>query len=294
MAFIDSGIDIFDNEFRFSNGDTRILRLWDMTDNTGVPPEGILYGSEYTDVEINRWLRGNAVEEGESEVAERSEVVSKIEDMAVPGRDERNHGNILVKIGAGNNGAVPEAYIVVVKLKPAKQYLREYFAIKEGAVAYQENDIMLAVNYVKSISIKLNMPVSLCMALGTNGHSHDGSSPLSYILDRFVSSTGTVASVSVGDEGNKQLHVSGVVGNREIMQSYGTTAAGSETMYDNVEIRVDERQQGLIINIWGGLPGIISISILSPTGELIEPAEPRIGKSEIYNLILDGTTVKID
>ena len=214
--------------------------------------------------------------------------------MAVPGRDERNHGNILVKIGAGNNGAVPEAYIVLVKLKPAKQYLREYFAIKEGTVAYQENDIMLAVNYVKSISIKLNMPVSLCMALGTNGHSHDGSSPISYILDRFVSSTGTVASVSVGDEGNKQLHASGAVGNREIMQSYGATAAGSDTMYDNVEIRVDERQQGLIINIWGGLPGIISISILSPTGELIEPAEPRIGKSEIYNLILDGTTVKID
>ena len=121
---------------------------------------------------------------------------------------------------------------------------------------------------MKSISIKLNMPVSLCMALGTNGHSHDGSSPLSYILDRFVSSTGTVASVSVGDEGNKQLHASGrvgnqegeqsnvstVAGNRELGQSYvATVATGGYALYDNVEIKVDERQQGLIINIWGAM-----------------------------------------
>ena len=274
MAFIDSGIDIFDQEFRFSNGDTRILRLWDMTDTSGRPPEGIKYGSEYMDEEINEVLRSGQGEE-------------MLQDSAgkrILGRDELNHGNLLARIGAGNSGAVPEAYIVVVKLKPAKQYLRDYYFIKEDAIAYQENDIMLAVNYVRSVGIKLNMPVSLCMALGTNGRSHDGASSLSYILDRFVSSVGMVASVSVGDQGNKQLHASGIVGEGDTnIESYG-----------KVEVRIDERQQGLVINIWGGLPGIISIGILSPTGEVIEPVEPRIGKSEIYNLILAGTTVRID
>ena len=286
MAFIDSGIDIFDREFRFSNGDTRILRLWDMTDTTGMPSEGILYGSEYTDVEING-------------------ILSDSNERKIPGRDEDNHGNVLAKVGAGNNGAVPESYLVVVKLKPAKQYLRDYYFIKEGATAYQENDIMLAVNYVRSISLKLNMPISLCMALGTNGRSHDGSSALSYIIDRFVSSTGAVASVSVGDQGNKQLHGSGVVGDITSQGRGGLpNQGGGETLsqnldntngaYNTVEVRVDERQQGLVINIWGGLPGIISVSILSPTGEVIERVEPRIGKSEIYNLIFDGTTVRID
>lgn len=296
MAFIDSGIDIFDMEFRFSNGDTRILRLWDMEDGIGEPPMGILYGTEYTDLDINRILNNREASDGEPNNGESNNDASSVE--FIPGKDELNHGNILAKVAAGNNGAAPESYIVVVKLKQAKQYLRDYYSIRDGAVAYQENDIMLAVNYVRSIALKLNMPISLCLTLGTNGRSHDGASALSYVIDRFVSSTGAVASISVGDEGNKQLHASGVVGAKAEFNEGLTDNRMNQTLiddiYDVVEIRVDERQQGLMINIWGGLPGIISVGILSPTGEIIERVEPRIGKSEIYNLVFDGTTVRID
>ena len=291
MAFIDSGIDIFDTEFRFSNGETRILRIWDMADISGQPPEGILYGSEYTDEDINRLLKSKN-DVGDS--------ITRSNDAW--GKDEVNHGNILARIAAGNNGAVPEAYIVVVKLKSAKQYLRDYYHIRQGAVAYQENDIMLAVNYVRNVALTLNMPISLCMTLGTNGRSHDGASSLSYIIDRFVSSAGTVASISVGDEGNKQLHASGVIGSDGDL-SNGQDGIGrnknedlgiDREIYDVIEIRVDERQTGLTVNIWGGLPGLISVGLVSPTGEVIKPVEPRIGKTEIYNLIFDGTTVRID
>ena len=304
MAFIDSGIDIFDKEFRFSNGDTRILRLWDMTDTTGEPPEGILYGSEYTDLDINRILRGrNEIDNGgENDIRNSLNGRTEMQSSKIPGQDETNHGNVLAKIAAGNSGAVPEAYLVVVKLKLAKRYLRDYYFVKDGAIAYQENDIMLAVNYVRSVALKLNMPISLCMALGTNGRSHDGTSALSYILDRFVSSTGMVASISVGDEGNKQLHASGTVGVsselidvKDRIDVNGRLSTDKDNnRFDTVEIRIDERQQGLIINIWGGRPGIISVGLVSPTGEVIEQVEPRIGKSEIYNLIFDGTTVRID
>ena len=266
MAFIDTGIDIFDNLFRYSNGDTRIIRIWDMNDNTGTPPEGILYGSEYTEEDINEVLRGG---EAVGDNMRRNGIA----------RDDLNHGNILAKIAAGNDGAVPGAYIVVVKLKPAKRYLRDYYFVKEDAIAFQENDIMLGLNYVRNISIKMNMPISLCMTLGTNGRGHDGSSTLSYIIDRFVSGVGAVVSMPTGDEGNKQLH------------AYGQIVSND---YDTVEVRVDERQQGLMINIWGGKPGIISVGLVSPTGEVIERVEPRIGKSEIYNLIFDGTTVTIE
>jgi len=71
MAFIDTGINIDDDEFRFGNGDTRILRLWDMTDETGRPPEGIVFGSEYNTDDINNILKENGR----------------------PGRDEIGHGN---------------------------------------------------------------------------------------------------------------------------------------------------------------------------------------------------------
>lgn len=268
MAFIDTGIDIFDEEFRFSNGDTRILRLWDMTDNTGRSPEGILYGSEYNSEDINRILRANGRQE-EAKVDNNS-----------PGQDDIGHGNILAKIAAGNSGAVPEANIVVVKLKQAKKYLKDYFFVPDNVPAFQENDIMLAVNYIRNIALTLDMPASLCMTLGTNQRSHDGASALSYILDRFASGVGAVVCLSTGDEGNKQLH--------------GTNALKNMEDYSLVEIRVDERQKGLFINIWGSKPGIISVGLVSPTGEVIERVAPRIGKSEIYNLIFDGTTVTIE
>ena len=313
MAFIDTGIDIFDRQFRYSNGDTRIIRIWDMTDDSGTPPEGILYGSEYTEEDINKVLRGGGPDESETneDVGDNVKVVEEGEDTGDDvgrnalggntrigiGQDERRHGNILAKIAAGNDGAVPEAYIVVVKLKPAKRYLRDYYFVKEDAVAFQENDIMLAVNYVRSVSIKLNMPISLCMTLGTNGRGHDGSSALSYIIDRFVSGVGAVISMSVGDEGNKQLHASGQVVSEMASPSAGSienVVADGSDIYNTIEVRVDERQQGLVINIWGGKPGLISVGVVSPTGEVIERVEPRIGKSEIYDLIFDGTTVTIE
>lgn len=308
MAFIDTGIDIFDNQFRYSNGDTRIIRIWDMTDDSGTPPEGILYGSEYTEEDINRAIRMSGADEGEGN---NVTVVGEGEDTGTNGgrnaldgdsigkigigQDELRHGNILARIAAGNDGAAPEAYIVVVKLKPAKRYLRDYYSIKEDAVAFQENDIMLAVNYVRSVSIKLNMPISVCMTLGTNGRGHDGSSALSYIIDRFVSGVGAVISMSTGDEGNKQLHAAGVVTSTDLSGiSSAPSGVDMTSNFNTVELRVDERQQGLAINIWGGKPGIISVGIVSPTGEVIERVEPRIGKSEIYNLIFDGATVTIE
>ena len=210
-------------------------------------------------------------------------------DVSIIESAVENEVNVVV--AAGNNGAVPEAYIVAVKLKSAKKYLRDYYFVEDGAIAYQENDIMLAINYVKSVALKLNMPISLCLTLGTNGRSHDGASSLSYIIDRFVSNAGTVASVCVGDEGNKQLHASGVVGHSDEKTDNQDEIEGNKNRdnkaYDVVEVRVDEKQGGLIINIWATLPGIISIGVVSPTGEVINPVEPRIGKSEIYNLIFD-------
>ena len=38
MGIITSGIDYRDSAFRYSNGDTRILRIWDQTNNQGNRP----------------------------------------------------------------------------------------------------------------------------------------------------------------------------------------------------------------------------------------------------------------
>lgn len=48
-------------------------------------------------------------------------------------------------------GAAPEAVIVMVKLKPAKKYLKEFFAVAEDAHCYQENDILAGLRYLNEL-----------------------------------------------------------------------------------------------------------------------------------------------
>ena len=47
MGVIDTGVDYTNPLFRYSDGSSRILRIWDQTIQDGTPPEGILYGAEY-------------------------------------------------------------------------------------------------------------------------------------------------------------------------------------------------------------------------------------------------------
>ena len=56
IGFVDTGIDYQNQVFRNLDGSSRIVGIWDQTVQTGVPPEGMLYGSEYRTEEINRAL----------------------------------------------------------------------------------------------------------------------------------------------------------------------------------------------------------------------------------------------
>ena len=56
LAFADTGIDYTHPAFLDENGHSRILRLWDQTIQTGIPPEGMDYGTEFTREELNEAL----------------------------------------------------------------------------------------------------------------------------------------------------------------------------------------------------------------------------------------------
>ena len=57
MGVIDTGVDYTNPLFRYSDGSSRILRIWDQTVQDGTPPEGILYGAEYRKEEIDEALQ---------------------------------------------------------------------------------------------------------------------------------------------------------------------------------------------------------------------------------------------
>ena len=57
IGFLDTGIDYRNPVFTNIDGSTRIAGIWDQTIQDGTPPEGLDYGSEYTEDRINEALR---------------------------------------------------------------------------------------------------------------------------------------------------------------------------------------------------------------------------------------------
>ena len=50
------------------------------------------------------------------------------------------------------------ADLAIVKLKPAKKYLRDYYLIPEETVAFQENDIMMGIKYLRVTADRFRRP----------------------------------------------------------------------------------------------------------------------------------------
>ena len=198
IGFLDTGIDYQNEVFRNLNGTTRISGIWDQTIQTGNPPEGFAYGTEYTQTMIDMALQ-----------SEKPETI-------VPSKDADGHGTFVASVAAGSAkienrflGAAPEAAIAMVKLKPAKNYLKEFFAITEEAVCYQENDIMLGLRYLNELARKKGMPLVICVALGTSFGGHNGDSLLANILDSYAALRNRCVVTGTGNEAAQRHHYYG-------------------------------------------------------------------------------------
>lgn len=267
-GFLDTGIRYQDDAFRNRDGSTRILSIWDQTIQTGKPPDGFLYGSEYTTQDINEALsQGNPLE-----------IVSVT--------DENGHGTILASVAAGSTlengrrftGAAPKADIAVVKLKPAKQNLRQYYGINKDAICFSETDVILAIEYLQGLSAKYEKPVVLCIGLGTSYGEHAGNSQLARYCSRVAKRVNRAVMISTGNEGNKSHHAQGIV------------AAQPQTL----EIRVDADVQSFVMEIWGRIPYLFTASIRSPSGELISGIGLRLESQSTFQFLYDKTTLTVD
>lgn len=268
LGFIDTGIDYTLPAFRRLDGRSRIVRIWDQTVQSGTAPERIYYGSEYTEEQLNEAL------------------ASENPYTVVPSRDENGHGTMLAGIAAGSpdssfdfTGAAPEADIAVVKLKPAKQNLRDFYLVEPDSLAFQETDIMMAVRYLLEVSYILQKPVVICLGLGTTQGSHTGYSPLAQILAYYSGFSGCYIVAAAGNEAGNAHHY------------YGKMEASQE--YSNVEILVDSRDEGFSLELWGHPPELYSVGIVSPLGETIARIPARLNQSVTLRFTLEKTVIEL-
>ncbi len=268
IGFIDTGIDYTLDVFRTSDGRTRILGIWDQNLPSENPPYTMGYGAAYTSAEINAAL------------------VSQDPLAIVPAGDPDGHGTYLAGVATGSAdtvhsfiGAAPKSAIAMVKLKPAKQYLKDYFLIREDAIAYQETDIMMGLRYLLSLSVDYQLPLVICLGLGTNQGDHNGSSPLDRLLNFFVDYQGCFCVVAGGNEAGMAHHF------------YNDSDMFSEQSV--TEILVDPVDTGFCLEIWADSPSLYGVSITSPLGEVIPRIPPRQGLSSLYNFVAERTILEI-
>ena len=269
IGFLDSGIDYTNQVFRNIDGSTRIAAIWDQTVQSGSPPEGFAYGTEFTEKQINEALN----EENPLAV--------------VPSSDDTGHGTYTASLAAGSGnpqeqflGAAPEASIAVVKLKQAKQYLRDYYFIPADAVCYQETDLMLGLKYLNDLADSLSLPLVVCITVGSNMGGHIGTLPFSYLIEGYSTKANHITVIGTGNEADKRHHYFNTI----------TDMADRKS----VEIRVGENVSGFSLELWTDIPNILSISILSPSGENTSRIPFRAGASAEVNFLFERTKVSID
>lgn len=275
LAFVDTGIRYAEEVFRNQAGNTRVLAIWDQSVQSGMPPEGYAYGSLYTREDINNALR-----------AENPYTL-------VPSYDEIGHGTAMASVAAGSvtgggrdfRGAAPETDIVVVKLREAKQNLRDFYRIPDTAHAYAETDIMLGVKFAESFAVTFRRPVVICIGVGTNWGNHTTGSSLAQYLNQIAGARSRGVVICGGNEGNAAHHYSAPV-------PAGRTETGDA--YRDVEIRVAEGERGFLLETWGSVPDVLYASLRTPGGETIPPFRLGMGQSLTYGFVYERTQVIID
>lgn len=230
IAVLDSGIDYFLPEFRSADGRTRILALWDQTQQPDegrgrLPPPGYREGVLYTREMINEALALGR-ESGQS---------------LVPVFDVSGHGTAVAGVAAGTNiGVAPRADLLIIKLGSPKA---DSFP--------RTTQLMRGINYAVNLGVELGSPVAVNLSFGNTYGDHQGNS----LLERFIDNASEIGKSAVivgsGNEGASGGHTAGVLQNDSRM----------------VELAVGDYETGLSIQLWKNYQDMFDLAVISPGGE---------------------------
>jgi len=239
IAIIDSGIDYTHPDFIYPNGTSKIIRLWDQENQQGNPPEGYLFGTEYTNEQLNEAIVNNDT------------------SLSV---DSLGYGTLNAGVAAGLGNVAPAyrgiaigAELLVVKLRPNLN-------IYTGNTIYYNNiDLFAAINYVLQVAQQLGRPLVINLSVGGRFGNYSDTTLLNSL--RAYLNRGIVIVSGAGDDGNSDVHYSG---------RFSVTGE-----FQDVDIEVGEGQRNLDIYLSVNIPDKVSIAIISPSGQMTRKLEYR-------------------
>lgn len=231
IAIIDSGINYLHPDFINSDGKSKIVSIWDQQSDKGNPPMGYIFGSKFTNEDLNIAISEN---NGSLSV------------------DTIGTGTLAAGIVAGNGtknetykGVATESELVVVKLR---EYQDTY---AKGKINYLNSDFFAAIKYVIEEAKKYEKVLIINITIGTMSNATTDTS----VLDTFaeLSRAGMFVVSGAGNEGNTDTHY------------YDKFTNINETT--DVIIQVGEQDNIDIVLSTSG-PDKIGAQLISPSGEL--------------------------
>lgn len=231
IVIIDSGINYLHPDFIKSDNTTKIISIWDQESTLKPPPEGYLFGSEFTREEINEYIKRN----------DSSLSVDNIGTGTIA-------AGIAAGLGRGNSnydGVAVDSELVVIKLKSYK----DTFA--KGKVNYEESDFLAGIKYALEVADRENKRMVINLTVGARSTSGIEVSMLDSFED--LGGSGRIVVCGAGNEGNTDIHYSGNIQMADKSQ--------------DIIIQVGE-QVNLDITLCPIGPDKIGAAIISPGGEM--------------------------
>lgn len=249
VAVIDSGVDYLHKDLIDENGISKILYLWDQENNSKTPPEGMIFGSEFTREEIN-----TAIQNQDRSLSSDNTGTGTMACGIIAGQ-----GNI----NREYRGVAKDADLIVVKLR---EYKGIYY---DDRISYIVTDFLAALTYVFKIAIKENKPLIINLTIGNMSAINIEAS----ILETYgiIDKSGIVIVSGAGNEGNTDIHYQGNV--------------TREDSYTDVIIQ-NGNNKNLEIVIRGRGPDKLFLQIISPSGDVSQTIryapDDRIYRGRFY------------
>lgn len=233
VGIVDSGIDYANPVFRNADGSSRIIGIWDQTED-GTPPSGYHMGAYYDQNQINEALKHSLPQE---------------QQQIVRTQDLSGHGTAVASVAAGNFSENRTASLGMATKS-------EIIAVKLGTPGEKSfprtSELMQAIDFIVKKGIELNRPVALNLSFGNSYGSHTGTSLLETYIDAAAASGVTSIIIGTGNEGISAGHTSGLL-------TTGETTA--------IELSVSEYEPNLNVQIWKAYYDKMTFQIISPRGE---------------------------